>query len=81
MDLYKKAVSKEEHPEGQGVRIHPDLPIYVNREARIFCYWDHEARMPWQTPRVLRQPKTDPSAGNVPEASSKHVGVIRESVH
>jgi len=48
MDLYKKAVGREEHPEGQGVRIHPDLPIYVNREARIFCYWDHEARMPWQ---------------------------------
>src|SRR5439155_14413807 len=49
MDLYKKAVGKEEHPDGQGERIHPDLPIYVNREARIFCYWDHEARMPWQT--------------------------------
>ncbi len=50
MDLYKKAVGKDEHPEGQGERIHPTLPIYVNREARIFCYWDHEARMPWQTP-------------------------------
>jgi hypothetical protein len=49
MDLYKKGVGPEEHPEGQGERIHPTLPIYVNREARIFCYWDHEARMPWQT--------------------------------
>ena len=45
MDLYKKGVGKDEHPEGQGERIHPDLPIYVNREARIFAYWDHEARM------------------------------------
>ena len=49
LDLYKKAVSPDEHPEGQGERIHPDLPIYVNREARLFCYWDHEPRMPWQT--------------------------------
>ena len=48
MDLYKKAVGRDEHPEGQGERIHPTLPIYVNREARIFCYWDHEPRMPWQ---------------------------------
>ena len=49
MDLYKKAVGKDEHPDGQGERIHPTLPIYANREARIFCYWDHEPRMPWQT--------------------------------
>jgi hypothetical protein len=49
MDLYKKAVDRDEHPEGQAVRIHPTLPIYENREARIFCYWDHEARLPWQT--------------------------------
>jgi phage terminase large subunit-like protein len=49
MDLYKKAVGRDEHPEGQGERIHPDLPIYRNREARIFAYWDHEPRMPWQT--------------------------------
>jgi phage terminase large subunit-like protein len=47
--LYKQSVGKDEHPDGQGERIHPDLPIYVNREARIFCYWDHEPRMPWQT--------------------------------
>ncbi|HEY2922941.1 MAG TPA: hypothetical protein VGK77_28515, partial [Candidatus Binatia bacterium] len=49
MDLYKQVVGKDEHPEGQGERIHPDLPIYANREARIFAYWDHEPRMPWQT--------------------------------
>ena len=48
-DLYKQVVSKDEHPEGQGERLHPDLPIYANREARIFAYWDHEPRMPWQT--------------------------------
>jgi hypothetical protein len=49
MDLYKQVVGTDEHPEGQGERIHPDLPIYANREARIFAYWDHEPRMPWQT--------------------------------
>jgi hypothetical protein len=49
MDLYKQAVGRDEHPEGQAERIHPTLPIYENREARIFCYWDHQARLPWQT--------------------------------
>jgi hypothetical protein len=49
MNLYKQGVGTDEHPDGQGERIHPDLPIYVNREARIFAYWDHEPRMPWQT--------------------------------
>jgi phage terminase large subunit-like protein len=48
-ELYKQGVSRDEHPEGQGERLHPTLPIYGNREARIFCYWDHEPRMPWQT--------------------------------
>jgi len=48
--LYKQGVGPEELSEGQGKRLDPDLPIYVNREAKIFCYWDHEPRMPWQTP-------------------------------
>lgn len=28
----------------------PDLPCYTNELGTIFCYWDHEPRMPWQTP-------------------------------
>jgi phage terminase large subunit-like protein len=48
-DLYKQVMSKDEHPEGQGERLHPELPIFGNREARIFAYWDHEPSMPWQT--------------------------------
>ena len=48
-DLYRQGVGKKEHPEGQGERLHPDFPIYANREARLFVYWDHEARMAWQT--------------------------------
>jgi phage terminase large subunit-like protein len=49
-NLFKLVVSEDEHPDGQGVRLHPTLPIYANAEARIFAYWDHEPRMPWQTP-------------------------------
>ncbi len=49
-DLYKQGVDAEEHPDGQGIRIHPTLPIYHNPDARLFCYWDHEPRMAWQTP-------------------------------
>jgi hypothetical protein len=48
-DLYRQAVATNEHPEGQGERLHPTLPIFANREARLFAYWDHEPRMPWQT--------------------------------
>jgi hypothetical protein len=47
--LYKLGVGPDEHPDGQGERLHPTLPIYANRAARLFCYWDHEPRMPWQT--------------------------------
>jgi phage terminase large subunit-like protein len=48
-DLYKQGVGPEEHPEGQGERLHPDLPIFCNRDARLIVMWDHEPRMPWQT--------------------------------
>lgn len=56
---YKRGVDKEEHPEGQGERIHPTLPVYCNREARLFVYWDHEPRMPWQTPEYLAARRRD----------------------
>jgi len=45
--LYRQGVGPEEHPDGQAMRLHPDLPIYANKAAQIFCYWDHQ-RMPWQ---------------------------------
>jgi phage terminase large subunit-like protein len=48
--LYKQGVGKEEHPDGQGERLHPTLPIFANQDARLLVYWDHEPRMPWQTP-------------------------------
>jgi phage terminase large subunit-like protein len=49
--IYLQGVDREEHPDGQAERAHPTLPIYVNRESRLCCYWDHEqGRFPWQTP-------------------------------
>ena len=48
-ELYLQGVGPEEHREGKGERVHPTLPVYVNREARLFVYWDHEGRLPWQT--------------------------------
>jgi phage terminase large subunit-like protein len=47
--LYQLGVGSNEHVLGQAERIHAELPIYVNRAARLFCYWNHEPRMPWQT--------------------------------
>jgi phage terminase large subunit-like protein len=53
-NLYLQVVDRDEHPDGQGERIHPDLPIFCNREARLFAYWDHEPRLPWQTEHYYR---------------------------
>jgi phage terminase large subunit-like protein len=42
-NLYEQTVVDGEcHPDFL------DLPVYINKPARIFCYWDHEPRMPWQ---------------------------------
>lgn len=46
-DLYLRGVDVEEHPQGKAAGLFDDLPCYVNK--RLFCYWDHEPRMPWQT--------------------------------
>ncbi len=62
-DLYKQGVGKEEHPEGQGERIHPTLPVYANREARLFVYWDHEPRMAWQTENYYKAQRLSLRAG------------------
>jgi phage terminase large subunit-like protein len=50
-EQYIAAVSTDEHPDGQGIRLHDELPLYANTEARICAYWDHNARMPWQSER------------------------------
>jgi len=44
-ELYKSTVL-----EGRRLKEEfPDLPIYESLDKSIFCYWDHEPRMPWQT--------------------------------
>ena len=48
--LYKQGVGPDEHPEGQGERLHAELPLYANTAAKLLVYWDHEGRMPWQSP-------------------------------
>jgi phage terminase large subunit-like protein len=52
-DFYLQAVGKDQHPQGQAryVSNKLDLPLYLNRDAGIFCYWDsgvEARRMPWQ---------------------------------
>ena len=44
--LYDQGVN-EGRPYGGDLS---DLSVYVNERARLFCYWDHEPRMAWQTP-------------------------------
>ncbi len=34
----------------KGRQLWPDLPVYVNDAARVFCLWNEEPRLPWQTP-------------------------------
>jgi len=48
-DLYLQGVGVEENEGGRGDVILglDDLPCWKN--GRLFTYWDHEARMPWQT--------------------------------
>ncbi len=53
--LYRQGVGPEEHPDGQGQRIHATLPVYANREAKLFVYWSHEPRMPWQKAEYYRE--------------------------
>ena len=42
--LYDQGVNEgKPHPD------FPDLPVTINERAGLFCYWDHEPRMTWQT--------------------------------
>jgi phage terminase large subunit-like protein len=36
----------------------PDMPVYYNAPAKIIAYWDHEPRMPWQTPEYYAEEAT-----------------------
>jgi phage terminase large subunit-like protein len=53
--LYLQGVTADEHPEGRGERAHPVLPVAVNEAARLWVYWSHVPRMPWQTPEYYAE--------------------------
>jgi hypothetical protein len=60
--LYFAGVDKAEHPEGRGVRIDDELPIYSSKEGaglNLVTYWSHECRQPWQTAAWLARQKAD----------------------
>jgi phage terminase large subunit-like protein len=48
-DLYLQGVGKAEHEQGRGTPIKELEPLPVYENKRLFTYWDHEPRLPWQT--------------------------------
>lgn len=54
-EVYLNGVGKEEHEEGKGVLLEDfdGLPCYVN--GKMFTYWDHFPRLPWQTPEYFEE--------------------------
>ena len=55
--LYEQAVR-------DGERIQLESPVYINKAARLFAYWDNEARLPWQTESITN-PAPLTSSGNI----------------
>jgi phage terminase large subunit-like protein len=61
-ELYLAGVDTDEHPEGRGVRIDADLPIYQSKDGaglNLVCYWSHDCLQPWQTPKWLERQRQD----------------------
>ena len=54
-DLYISGVGTEEHQDGRGTPVPglEGLPCWSN--GKLFMYWDHEARLPWQTEEYYDQ--------------------------
>lgn len=51
-ELYQKATKEGyPHPDFEYLKGRKGEPVvWVNDKARMFCYWDSAARMPWQVP-------------------------------
>ena len=56
-DIYMQGVGPDEHPNGKGERLLDDLPVFVNRDASVFLYWDHSARLDWPTAEYYKTQK------------------------
>jgi phage terminase large subunit-like protein len=54
-DLYVRGVGPEESEQGRGRRIDAKEPLYADESSGLLVYWDHEGRMPWQTPAYYAQ--------------------------
>ena len=62
--IYENSVKPDPHTnEAMGQRVPglEDLPVYLSDNGKTIVYWDHELRMPWQTPEKLEEARTDPS--------------------
>lgn len=58
-ELYLRGVGPEEHEQGEGQPVPglEDLPVWQN--GRLYTYWDHDARMPWQTDEYYEEEAKD----------------------
>lgn len=53
--LYETAVlNGTPHPDFLDLTSNGEPVVWVNEAAQIFCYWDHEHRMAWQTPKYYQ---------------------------
>jgi hypothetical protein len=62
--IYENVVKPDPHTsEERGTKIIglEDLPVYVSDDGGTIVYWDHDARMPWNTPAALERARNDPS--------------------
>jgi hypothetical protein len=60
--IYESLVDPDPHteePRGNRVTGLEDLPCF--EKGSYFCYWDHEARMPWHTLEFMEEARSDPS--------------------
>jgi hypothetical protein len=62
--IYENVVKPDPHTNeehGKKVPGLEDLPVYLSDDGSTIVYWDHEARMPWNTPEALEKARNDPS--------------------
>jgi hypothetical protein len=62
--IYENVVKPDPHTsEEMGTKVPglEDLPVYVSDDGSTIVYWDHQARMPWNTPEALERARNDPS--------------------
>lgn len=57
-ELYHRVLDKQGNPKPGVLRpLGDDFPVYTIGD--LFVYWDHEPRMPWQTPQYYESQRAD----------------------